>query len=145
MKPKVDWVIHCCANGAKCDICGEVENHYPLYICNAHTHGMENYHHMDFQMVIHTKFEEIMRILNTMGLMVQSGKKFKSGDLISGMFEDCDVRLTEFDETNRRVLRVVIPDGKNRWPEDPECDYPYNMQMFGTDFLYMLGGKQNES
>ena len=41
--PDIDWIIEILANGVYCATCGKVENHYPDYICNAHTHGMAKY------------------------------------------------------------------------------------------------------
>ncbi len=42
MDTKVDWIIHYVFDNP---------GPYP-YLCNAHTHGMEKYHHLDFQMVL---------------------------------------------------------------------------------------------
>lgn len=140
MKNKIDWIIHLCANGAVCETCGEVENGYLPFACNAHTHGMEKYNHIDFQMVLRTSNEEIMRILNTFGLKVKAGERFKNGDLIEGIYLNCPVRLSEFTENGRTVLRVVVPDKENRFPEDRDCEYPYSLQMIHTDALYKLGG-----
>lgn len=81
-----------------------------------------------------------MRILNTFGLKVKAGERFKNGDLIEGIYLDCPVRLSEFTENGRTVLRVVVPDKENRFPEDRDCGYPYSLQMIHTDALYKLGG-----
>lgn len=51
MDQKIDWLIHLVANGA-CDECGAVETDFLPYMCNAHTHGLERYGHLDFQMVL---------------------------------------------------------------------------------------------
>lgn len=131
---KIDWIIHCCANGA-CDNCGTVEHGFIPYTCNAHTHGMEKYNHMDFQMVIFLPLEEIGRILNTLGLRVQSGECFKSGDMVSGIYEDCNIRLDAFEETGRTVLRVMIPDKYNIFPEDERCMPVYRLQLLETEEL----------
>lgn len=64
----------------------------------------------------------------------------KNGEMVSGIYEDCDVRLTEFEETGRTVLRVIIPDKNNRFPEDAGCDVRYTLQIFTTDFIYREGG-----
>ena len=133
--PKIDWIIHMMGNGVYCAVCGKVENSFPEYTCNAHTHGMEKYGHLDFQMVIHTDPELMGYVLNELGLRVQSGQQFKAGDMVEDIFLDCPVRLDEFDECGRKVLRVIIPDGKNRFPEDPACDYPYSFQLIPTDKL----------
>ena len=40
---KIDWIIHCCANGVVCDGCNKVETGFLKNTCNAHTHGMEKW------------------------------------------------------------------------------------------------------
>lgn len=105
------------------------------YTCNAHTHGLERYGHLDFQMVLFLPTEEIGRILNTLGLRVQSGERFQSGDMVSGIYEDCDVRLDEYEETGRKVLRVIIPDANNIFPGEGDCTLPYCLQLLKTDEL----------
>lgn len=135
MKNKIDWFIHLVGNGVPCTCCDEVEDGFKDYLCNAHTHGMEKYNHKDFQLVLHIDPQEISYILNTLGSRVQSGERFKNGDIVSGIFLDCDIRLVEFVETGRKVLRVIIPDDQNRFPEDPKCEYPFNQQMLPTKDL----------
>ena len=139
MDQKIDWVIHLVANGA-CDECGEIETGFLPYMCNAHTHGLERYGHLDFQMVLFLPTEEIGRILNTLGLRVQSGERFRSGDMVSGIYEDCDVRLDEYEETGRKVLRVIIPDANNIFPEEGDCMLPYCLQFLKTDELCVERG-----
>lgn len=138
---KIDWIIHLCANGA-CEGCGMVETGFLPNLCNAHTHGMQKYGHMDFQMVLRTNNREIARILNTLGLRVQAGERFKNGDYVSGIYEDCDIRLDEFEETGRQVLRVIIPDKYNIFPEDERCMAPYSMQLLRTEELCVGGSLQ---
>lgn len=138
MKRRIDWVIHLVANGA-CDACGRVERGFLPYLCNAHTHGMEQYGHLDFQLVLMLPSEEIGRILNTLGLRVQSGERFHVGDMVSGIYEDCDIRLDEHEETGRKVLRVIIPDKYNVFPEDSSCMTPYNLQLLDTEALSVGG------
>lgn len=138
MNRKVDWIIHCGANGV-CDECGSPEMGFLQYACNAHTHGMERYGHMDFQMVLYLPHQEIMRILNTLGLRVQAGERFHAGDLVTGIYEDCSIRLDEYEECGRTVLRVVIPDKYNRFPEDSQCMEVYRLQLLDTESLHMEG------
>ena len=131
MKPKRDWIIHYCANGVKCSVCGKREYAYLPQLCDAHTHGMEQYHHLNFQTVLNTGPLDVGYVLNCMGDRVQVGERFAPGDLVNGLFTDCQVRLDLFTdpENSEQYLRLIIPDGQNRWPEDPDCGYPYNMQM----------------
>lgn len=139
-----DWIIHLVANGIQCEDCGEVEDCFPDYICNAHTHGMEKYNHVDFQMVLHLSQQEICYVLNSLGNRVRSGERFNAGDLVYGIFEDCPVRLDMFQECNRTVLRVIIPDGQNRFPEDKHCKYPYSFQIFTEEFMEELKKLQGD-
>lgn len=134
-EPAIDWIIHLVANGVECAECGKVENSFIQHACNAHTHGMAKYNHLDFQMVLQTDPQDIGYILNTLGKRVQKGERFKPGDLVSGIFLDCDIRLDSFQEEGRTVLRVIIPDGKNRFPEDEKCDYPYSIQTLPLEQL----------
>ena len=143
MKPRIDWIIHAIGNGITCQKCNEAEFGFVPNACNFHTHGMAKYNHMDFQMVLQYSPQEIARILNTLGLRVQRGEQFKNGDMVKGIFLDCDVRLTEFEESGRTVLRVIVPDRLNRFPEEDGCEYPYTLQIFTTDFLY-LGSYEGE-
>lgn len=138
MKGKIDWVIHFCANGT-CDECEKEEKDFLPYACNAHTHGMEKYGHMDFQIVLGLPPEDIGYILNTLGLRVQAGEFFHAGDYVSGIYSDCDVRLDKYEETGRQVLRVMIPDQENRFPDHPECMAPYTIQLLKTEDLYLNG------
>lgn len=52
MKSRIDWIIHGCANGVVCEYFGETENGFLPGTCNFHTHGMEKYSHLDFQMTL---------------------------------------------------------------------------------------------
>ena len=137
---RFNWIIHCCRNGVVCDECGDVENGFLENACNAHTHGMGQYGHMDFQLVLQYSDGEIFRILNTFGLWVQEGRKFKDGDEVSGIFEDCNVKLKEFDECDRKVLRIIIPDKYNVFPDEDGCLEPYTLQTLHTDMLWSKGG-----
>ena len=87
--------------------------------------------------VLNCSDQEIGRILNTLGLRVQAGERFHNGDLVEGIFLDCPVRLQEFDEGGRTVLRVVIPDGKNRFPEDTNCEYPYTCLLYTSACIFL--------
>ncbi len=136
---KVDWIVHLVANGVPCATCGEVEYNFPKFICDAHTHGMDKYGHMEFQLVIDYGMEHVCYLLNSMGLRVQNGEKFKSGDVVKGLYEDCDVTLQAIPDSNGvQVLRLIIPDKHNRMPFDG-ADYPYCLQYKMLERLYELG------
>ena len=104
------------------------EKPYQLYLCNAYTHGMENYEHLGFQMVLNPPPEHIAYLLNALRKRVQNGKVFRDGDMVSGLYEAYDIRLKKSGETGRDVLRLIIPDKYNRFPEDKNCMAPYKYQ-----------------
>lgn len=125
----IDWIIHMVGST------GESGNSFIDCACNAHTHGMEQYNHEDFQMVL-ADVDAIGYVLNTLGRRVQHGEVFHNGDLVTGIFEDCPIKLIEFEETGRNVLRVIIPDAHGLFPEDADCAYPYNIQLKPLAELY---------
>lgn len=100
----------------------------PGGMINIHTHGMEKYDHMDFQLVFPAESQLVRHILDTLEARVQNGERFKPGDLVYGLFDDCCVRLDLVWETRRQVLRLIIPDAHNRFPEEPMCEAPYKYQ-----------------
>ncbi|MDO4274132.1 MAG: DUF4262 domain-containing protein [Eubacteriales bacterium] len=101
----------------------------PGGIINAHTHGMNVYGHKDFQVVLNFPIWHIGYLLNEMGHRVQNGERFSPGQLIQGIYEDCPIRLETFRETGRDVLRIIIPDKNNRFPDDPLCEDRYKVQL----------------
>ncbi len=139
---KVDWIFHYVSNNAICQECGKEESGFPQYICDAHTHGMFKYNHLEFQVVIDYGPEEVGRLLNEMGRRVQAGERFADGDEVEGLYLDCNVHIRQMsDARGRSILRLIIPDRDNKMPE--EAGNPHCMQIFATNFLYALGEKQN--
>lgn len=122
---KPDWICHLVLPGA-----------VPVS-CNAHTHGLsERYGHPDFQLVVYFGgSQEVGRILNTLACRVRDGEKFLPGDFVEGIYEDCRVRLDEVEETGRKVLRVIVPDKNNLFPEDDGVNSWYAVQTWATDDL----------
>ena len=133
MNVNMNWQIHLPDDSCNCDR----GNYFKPYLCNAHTHGMARYGHPDFQVVLRISDSEIRRILNILCLAVQKGITFEDGEYIGGIYDDCPVRLQSFSEENRQVLRVIIPDGNNTFPEGACCHRPYSYQLLRTDALRM--------
>ena len=78
-----------------------------------------------------------------MGMRVCSGERFKAGDYVSGIYDDCQIRLDAFEETGRTVLRVVIPDKYGVFPENENCMEVYKLQRLSTQALCSKGGMQS--
>lgn len=119
MEQKINWIIHYI-----------IDSVGPGGIINTHTHGMERYQHSDFQVVLNFPCEHIAYLLNSMGRRVQNGERFTAGALVNGIYTDCPIRLEQFRETGRDVLRLIIPDRHNRFPDDPACESKYKVQFF---------------
>lgn len=133
MNVNMNWQIHLPDDSYNY----ERRTSFKPYLCNAHTHGMARYGHPDFQVVLRISDSEIRRILNILCLAVQKGITFEDGEYIGGIYDDCPVRLQSFSEGNRQVLRVIIPDGNNTFPEGAYCNRPYSYQLLRTDALRM--------
>lgn len=134
-KPKV--IVHAIENGAICSICGRIDNPFIDGICDFHTHGLkEGYGHTEFQLIIHYPREELFDILMRFADCVREGRRFHDGEFIEGIFFDCPVRLTlTKDQFGEDVFRIIIPDSRNRWPEDKVCEYPYCAQLMPLAFM----------
>lgn len=140
--PVVDWIVHYVGNGIECAECGKIEDCFPQYVCDAHTHGMNRYNHLEFQVIIAYGLQETGRLLNEMGFKVQNGQRFKDGDRISGLYLDCDILIKQTcDCDGKPILRLVIPDKDNKLPEDSLP--PFSYQDFDTRLLYIDKDKPN--
>lgn len=60
-------------------------------------------------------------MLNLFGFRVQAGKHFSSGDYVSGIYFDCDLKLIKFEKSERKVLRVIVSYKFGRFLDDPLC------------------------
>lgn len=138
MRNKIDWIIHYCANGIACADCGKIETGYLPYTCNAHTHVLAKYGQMDFQIVLDMPLEQIGYILNSLGSAVQKGERFCAGETVS-FGDKLFVKLAEYDEAGRKVLRLLFADRWGRFPDQPGCMKAYTLQLKKTDDLYYGG------
>jgi len=118
-KSKDDWYIHYVIDGSKID-----------GMLNIHTHGMHNYEHLDFQLVLPVSEEQAVSFLNSLCYEVKNGRKYTEGEYDDDLFS-CKYRLELYRETDRDVLRLILPDTQLRFPEDRLCQFPYNLQMIG--------------
>lgn len=84
----------------------------------------------------------VLYILNSLGLRVKAGERFKDGDAVSNILEGFDIRLKEFFDNGETVLRVLLPDPKGRFPDDPECQCIYAMQQESIERL-KIGGENS--
>lgn len=95
---------------------------------------------MEFQLVLNLPPQEIGYILNSLGQQVQAGKVFHAGDFVPDIYKDCSLRLDEYEIEGKKVLRVIIPDEHQRFPEDKNCSSIFMLQCLKTEMLYLEGG-----
>lgn len=127
-KDKCSWIVHYSTNETNKKAEVPSEKWYPQYICNAHTHGLAAFHHKDFQLVLDIGPSSTAFVLNALAERVRNGETFSDGEIVSGVYPDCDVKLAVAQEGNRDVFRVLIPDEENRYPGEEGCGYPYSEQ-----------------
>lgn len=103
-----DWRLDLIRNGVPCACCGKIEYPYVNNICDCHSHGLIERHgaKYEFQVVLEYPVSVIGFVLNELGYRVRAGEVFRPGDLVEGIFEDCQVRLDKFaDCDGRPILR----------------------------------------
>lgn len=127
------WNIHIVSDDG-CDCCGKTGNDFQPYMCDAHTHGLDEFGSLELQIVLNVDWELIGYTLNTVGEMIQNGLKLEDGMEITGIFQG-DVSLRTFfteGKDGEPVCRLILPDPEFRFPEDSDV-YPYNMQ-YGSPY-----------
>ena len=95
----------------------EPESNSKLEI-NAHTHGLERYNHLDFQIVLGLPERTIQTIFMDLVDLVKSGEKFHHGQELNNIILNFPVKLISARESNRDVLRVVFPDPSGNIDEE---------------------------
>lgn len=103
------------------------------YHFNYHTHGLkESFDHPDLQIVLTLKSEIAHSIVSEVVEHIKEGKKFKHGDLASGIIRAADpdkeylVLFINAVENNRNILRIILPDVEgNLEPQDMDPQYSH--------------------
>lgn len=96
--------------------------------------GLEAFGHPNFQVVLNLSIPDVVMILAGLCGRVEDGERFEAGQMVEDIFTDCKIRLDAHKDGGQDVLRVIIPDKNNLFPEDPDCEQPYTYQthqMFG--------------
>ena len=121
-KYKVCWIIHSAPVEDGRETVG-------VPIKNYHTHGIAAaYQHKDFQLVLDVGRQQAALILNCLADRVRNGEVFSDGELVTGVYEKCALKLVTVTEGNRKVFRVLVPDENNIYPGEPGCAFPYSAQ-----------------
>lgn len=125
MENNINWIVH------------HVFGYDPSgNFANNHTHGMEQYGHLDFQLVLNISPLIAQEILNNLGVRVRDGDRFKPGDMVDNIITNYAVHLVLKVDSERPVLRVLLPDPNGLFPGDKGCQEPYSLQE-DVDFVFI--------
>ena len=127
-----EWIIHY-VNDKICACCNPEHSHIyeaPTKI-NAHTHGLWQYNHFDFQIVLPLPLNTVGGILNDLSERVQKGEKMSPGMILANIIFNFDITFRKATEEGREVLRVILPDQEGNLAED-KIHADYKFQYEGT-------------
>lgn len=79
---------------------------------NVHTHGLEQFGHLDFQIVIPMDNSGRMahNIFRNLVDKIKDGQKFQAGKCYPNIIANYDVSFILAAENGREILRVILPD-----------------------------------
>lgn len=100
-------------------------------LCNYHTHGLpKTRNHMDLQIVFPIPPKLAHNIFWTIVRLINEGFKFENNTISLDILHDnMPVKFVEVTETNRKVLRVLLPDKNRKLPGEEGCNPKYQRQL----------------
>lgn len=121
MLEKHGWVVHFVFESYEGELNG---------MANIHTHGLkENFDHYDLQIVLPVKPELAHSVLSGIAEAIKEGRTFKPEVLTKGVLRNFDVIFRVYEEAEREVLRLFLPDPNGKLPFEEDCEEIYKRQM----------------
>ncbi|GGG18207.1 DUF4262 domain-containing protein [Paenibacillus abyssi] len=100
---------------------------------NYHTHGLEqSFGHPDLQCTLPITPEIIQSVFHTIVDRIKAGERFVAEQLYEKVITNYPVEFKEANEFGRKVLRLLLPDEKGLFPNDPMCNPVYKEQAKGV-------------
>lgn len=130
----IDWIIHY-VQEHDCEICGKHEDNLIGFtgFANIHTHGLNKYNHKELCIPLDLGYKLAVTILNQCGLRIKLGnEKFVPG-FNDSIIQNLPVLFYEFENSN--TLYMIIPDPNGKFPEDDDCEFPYNKQLLYAQII----------
>lgn len=95
-----------------------------------HSHGLDEYDSLELEINLSIPQKLGMYIINTIGLRIANGEKFKDGDMVDEVV-NCllPIRETSGIHSNDKHLRIIIPDENFKFPWDEGCNLEYINQI----------------
>lgn len=98
-------------------------------LADVHTHGLSSsFGHKDLQVVLPLEPKLIYSIFSNIVSDIKEGAIYRSNIRNPKVLNGYDVVLKEFDDNDRTVLRVILPDPNGLFPDEKGCIHPYNKQ-----------------
>ena len=98
---------------------------------NYHTHGLpESFNHPDLQIALAVKKETAMNILGTVIDLIKEGQEIKDGMHLFNVICDYCIKAYKTTEDGRDIIRLLLPDRAGIFPDNPNCDEPFKIQMY---------------
>lgn len=119
---KPTWIIH-----------GVGDENTPI---SYYTCGLKKYGSLELEINLPIKEDLAMHIINSIGFMIMDGKRFNDGDIINeGTIAGCKLvmRNDVGIYSEERVIRIIIPDEKLRFPWDKGCSDFFRDQIKVTN------------
>lgn len=133
-KKVIDWIIHY-VQEHDCEICGKHEDN-PIGFtgfANIHTHGLSKYNHKELCIPLDLGYKLAVTILNQCGLRIKLGnEKFVPG-FNDSVIQNLPVLFYEFENSN--MIYMIMPDPNGKFPEDNDCEFPYNKQLLYVQII----------
>lgn len=130
----IDWMIHY-VQEHDCDCCG-MHNPNPTGFtgfANIHTHGLDKYGHKELCILLDLGPELSCQLLNNCGLRIKlDSEKFVPG-FNDSVIRNLPVLFYEFENSN--TLYMIMPDPNGKFPNDEDCEFPYNKQLFYAQII----------
>lgn len=134
MNKAVDWVIHY-VQEHDCECCG-MHNPNPIGFtgfANIHTHGLNKHNHKEICIPLDIGMQLAGTILNNCGLKI----KLENHEYVPGkdysVIQNFPVLFYEFENSN--TLYMIMPDPNGKFPEDEDCEFPYNKQLLYAQII----------
>lgn len=113
------------------NLCGHYVVKEEEYLADIHTHNLrDELHHLEFQIVLKIRKELAYNIFNSViNEYVLKEISINDGDLLYNIIENYPLKIFKTkDSFDEEIFRILLPDPNGLFPEDINCEFPYNLQ-----------------
>lgn len=117
---KIGWITHYVGAG---------DPQVPAGCANIHTHGVPELYpgSLNFQVLVPLELKVASDLMHCLVERVRTGERFVTGFKYNNVIEKMDVMFIIASESNRPVMRVILPDPAGSL-EEASMSSPFNLQ-----------------